>query len=47
MQELQERKVADNAGTRLPTFGLGCTSNTSMSCGSSTGPGPSSGTSRE
>jgi hypothetical protein len=47
MQELQERKTADNAGTVTSTFGFGSTSSTSTSSGSSMGSGPSSGTLRE
>jgi hypothetical protein len=47
MQELQERRVADNAGTSVSTPGFGSTSNTSASSGNSVSSGPSSGMSRE
>ena len=47
MQELQERRVADNAGTSVSTPGLGSTSNTITSSGNSVSSGPSSGMSRE
>lgn len=47
MQELQERRLTDNAGTSLSAVGLGSTSNTSPSAGSNVGSGSSSGALRE
>ena len=47
MQELQERKVADNAGSTMSTPGFRSTSNISAGSGNSVSSVPSSGMSRE
>jgi hypothetical protein len=47
MQELQGRRVANNAGTAMSTPGFWNTSDTSASSANSVSPGSSSGMSRE
>jgi len=47
MQELQERKTADNAGSTMSTPGFRSASNISASSGNSVSSVPSSGMSRE